>query len=128
MSRKHLSTPATALATVLTAASAANYAAIAGEKIEVEVHTPLTQQTVSREYEPTLRGFSQEVQNRASELQSQPAGGSAWINRAEQPRETTTVTDTLKGDAGGFGGSVSHQGPPSTRSADEAALDQVQRR
>ena len=109
---------------IFTAALAANHAASAGEKFEVEGHTPVTQLKYSKEYEPTKRDFDQEVQSRASELKSQPGGGSAWINRAEQPRETTTVTTGVKGDVGGFGGSVSHQGPPSTRSADEAALEQ----
>lgn len=117
---------------IFLAAALASFSAVtsasAGEKFEFENHTPVTQRTYSREYEPTLRAFDQEVKSRASELQSQPAGGSAWINRAEQPRETTTVTTTLKGDLGGFGGSISHQGPPSTRSADETALDQAQRR
>lgn len=118
MNRKYLFAAGALLA-------AANHAAFAGEKFEEEAHTPFIQQTVTREYEPTQRAFNQDVQSRADELKSQPGGGPAWINRAEQPKETTTVTNTLKGDVAGFGGSVSHQAPPSTRSADEAALKQV---
>jgi len=109
------------------AALVANCTASANEKFGAELHTPLTQNAVSWEYKPTQHGFDQEVQSRTSELKSQPNGGPAWINRAEQPTVTTTETTTLKGDVGGFGASVSYQKPPSTQSADEAALTQVQR-
>ncbi len=105
----------------------ATSAAFASERYEAEIHTPLGQKTFSREYEPSRKAFNQSVESRARELRSQPAGGSAWINRADQPRTTTTVTNTVKGDIGGFGGSVSHQGPPSTQSADEAALKQLEK-
>lgn len=111
---------------VLLAAALAANAAFAGETIRAEAHTPLTQKEVSQTYEPTKRAFDEDVKRRADELRSQPGGGSDWINRADQPKVITTVTDTVKADVAGVGVSVSHQGPPSIRSADEAALDQVQ--
>ena len=99
--------------------------AVSAERIEWEAHTPLTRHGTAHDYEPSRAGFNNEAARRSNELQSQPQGGSAWVNRTNQPRRTTTNTQTVRVDVRGVGGSVSRS-TSSTESADEAALRRVQ--
>lgn len=100
--------------------------AVATETYQTEWHTPVSGTTTTQEYAPDRASFEQEVGSRSTELTSQPDGGPAWVNRVDQPTVTTTRTETLKIDVGGYGASQSHQGHPLTQSSDEAALEKVE--
>ena len=99
--------------------------AVATEVYQTEWHTPVSGITTTEEYAPDRATFEQEVESRSADLTSQPNGGPAWVNRADQPTVTTTRTETLKIDIHGYGVNHSYECQPLTQSADEVALDKL---